>query len=73
MKTPYAEKWVSDFYIGVFPKEELDKMIDDSVQSSLQTLEEHGDDIDWQIYFELKVLKKLEILEAKIREASFGQ
>ena len=71
MKQPFSERWISDYFVGVFPKEELDKMIDDSVTRSLQLLEEHGDDVDWQIFFEMKILKKQQDLNTKIREVYY--
>lgn len=68
MKRPFSERWISDYFVGVFPKEELDKMIDDSVSRSLELLEETGDDVDWQIFFELKLLKKQTDLQEKIKD-----
>ena len=68
MKQPFSERWISDYFVGVFPKEELDKMIDGSVSRSLELLEETGDDVDWQIFFELKLLKKQVDLQKKIKD-----
>ena len=68
MKQPFSERWISDYFVGVFPKEELDKMIDGSVSRSLELLEETGDDVDWQIFFELKLLKKQVDLQDKIKD-----
>ena len=68
MKKPFSEKWISDYFVGVFPKEELDKMIDDSVARSMHILEKYGDDVDWQVFFEMKLLKKRIGLLDKIEE-----
>ena len=69
MKTPHSEKWISDYFVGVFPPEELDKMIDESVARSLEVLEKYGDDVDWQIFFEMKVLKIMQDCGKLTREA----
>ena len=65
MKTPGKQKKISDYFIGVFPQEELDAMIDDCVK---QVLEGDGTQ-DWETIFENKILVKQIKLEKSLLEA----
>jgi hypothetical protein len=56
MKKPYQERYISDYFVGVFPPDELNQMIDDSTAKALQIFEETGEEMDWQVIFENKVL-----------------
>ena len=63
---PFSERFISDYFVGVWDKETLDKMIDDSVARSMYVLEKYGDDVDWQIFFEMKVMARLDELDRSI-------
>ena len=65
MKTPFGQKKISDYFIGVFPQAELDAMIDDCVK---QVLEGDGTQ-DWETIFENKILVKQIKLEKSLLEA----
>jgi hypothetical protein len=56
MRKPFQERYISDYFVGVFPPDELNQMIDDSTAEALQIFEEMGEEMDWQVIFENKVL-----------------
>ena len=67
MKKPFSERFISDYFVGVFPKEEINRMMDESNARSLELLEK-GDDVSWEIFFEMKVMKKQQDLYETIKE-----
>ena len=70
MKKPFGEKWISDYYKGVWHKSTIDRMMDESNARSLELLEETGDDVSWEVFFDMKVLKRLDELNKEIINAS---
>ena len=68
MKKPFSERFISDFFVGVFPKEEINRMMDESNARSLEVLEKYGDDVSWEIYFLMKIMKKQQDLQEAIDE-----
>ena len=68
MKKPFSERFISDFFVGVFPKEEINRMMDESNARSLEVLEKYGDDVSWEIYFLMKIMKKQQDLQEEIKE-----
>ena len=67
MKKPFSERFISDYFVGVFPTEEINRMMDESNARSLELLEK-GDDVSWEIFFEMKVMKKQQDLYETIKE-----
>ena len=67
MKKPFSERFISDYFVGVFTQEEINRMMDESNARSLELLEK-GDDVSWEIFFEMKVMKKQQDLYETIKE-----
>ena len=65
MKSPRQQKLISDYFVGVFPEDELRQMVDECVAQVLES----DDDLDWQVLFENKILVKQIQLEMKLKEA----
>ena len=67
MKTPRSERHVADYFRGVLPDDEIETMINVSVNQHLELLEE-GHDVDWELLFMYKVMALLEAMNREIRE-----
>jgi len=68
MKKPFQEKFISDYFRGVLPQAEINKMMDESNAQSLEWLE-MGVEISWEVFFEMKVIKRWQYVTDKIGEA----
>ena len=69
MKTPFGQKFISDYFVGCFPQEVIHKWMDESTAECLDVYEATGEDVDWQVKFLNKVLVYQIQLEQKISEA----
>ncbi len=58
MKKPFSEKWISDFFVGVFPKEEINRMMDKANAKSLRIFDKSGEDVSWELIYENQILVK---------------
>ena len=58
MKKPFSEKFISDFFVGVFPKEEINTMMDKANAKSLEIFDRTGEDVSWELIFENMILVK---------------
>ena len=64
MKSPRKANHIADYFVGVFPKDELDAMVDECVAQVLA-----GDGTsNWETLFENKVLVKQIQLEKEVRD-----
>ena len=69
MKTPYGQKFISDYFVGCFPQEVIHKWMDESTSECLEVFEATSEDVDWQVKFLNKVLVYQIQLEHKLRKA----
>ena len=58
MKKPFSERWISDYFVGVFPEEEINTMMDKANAKSLDIFDRTGEEVSWELIFENQVLVK---------------
>ena len=58
MKKPFSERFISDYFAGVFPKEEINRMMDKANAKSLEIFDKSGEEVSWELIFENMVLVK---------------
>ena len=58
MKKPFSERWISDYFIGVFTREEINRMMDKANAKSLEIFDKSGEEVSWELIFENMVLVK---------------
>ena len=58
MKKPFSERFISDYFTGVFPKEEINRMMDKANAKSLEIFDKSGEDVSWELIFENQILVK---------------
>ena len=58
MKKPFSERWISDYFVGVFTREEINRMMDKANAKSLEIFDKSGEDVSWELIFENSVLVK---------------
>ena len=58
MKKPFSERWISDYFVGVFTKEEINRMMDKANAKSLDIFDKSGEEVSWELIFENSILVK---------------
>ena len=58
MKKPFSERFISDYFVGVFTREEINRMMDKANAKSLEIFDKSGEEVSWELIFENQVLVK---------------
>ena len=58
MKKPFSERFISDYFVCVFTREEINRMMDKANAKSLEIFDKSGEEVSWELIFENQVLVK---------------